>query len=197
MSNSNSEEHKMEDIYFLEKQEVELREFEADGFILDIGGGGEGVIGQLMGERVIAIDPNLRELEDAAVGPVKIVMDAKDLKFLDDSFQTVTSFFTLMYINAQDQKLVFDEVFRVLKSDGKFLIWDIDLPARTDEVEEIVAFHVKVNLPIIEFQTGYGTRWPDKRMNLDHYLALAELTGYRVIAHSESGRVFILELQKP
>jgi len=45
---------------------------------LDIGGGGEGVIGQMKGKQVIAIDPNRRELEEAADGPLKIVMDARE-----------------------------------------------------------------------------------------------------------------------
>ena len=37
--------------------------------ILDIGGGGEGIIGKLKGEQVVAIDPNKRELEEAARRP--------------------------------------------------------------------------------------------------------------------------------
>ena len=61
-------------IIFFERQEVVVDDFEAPGYILDIGGGGEGIIGRLKGEQVIAIDPNRRELEGAAGGPLKIVM---------------------------------------------------------------------------------------------------------------------------
>jgi hypothetical protein len=50
-------------------------DFDAAGYILDIGGGGEGVIGQLKGERVVAIDKQKRELEEAAPGALKIVID--------------------------------------------------------------------------------------------------------------------------
>ena len=68
----NHSEPKLDNIFFLEKQEVVVEDFDAAGFILDIGGGGEGVIGQLKKDQVIAIDPNRRELEEAADGPIKI-----------------------------------------------------------------------------------------------------------------------------
>ncbi|NIN67231.1 MAG: methyltransferase domain-containing protein, partial [Anaerolineae bacterium] len=71
-------------------------------------------IGRLKGEQVIAIDPNRRELVDAPPGPLKIVMDATDLQLLDETFATVTSFFTLMYVKGFEHERVFEEVFRVL-----------------------------------------------------------------------------------
>ncbi|MFC1879420.1 class I SAM-dependent methyltransferase [Chloroflexota bacterium] len=86
-----------ERFFLFEQQKVKVHDFESSGHILDIGGGGEGIIGILKGEKVIAIDPRKRELEEAADGPLKIVMDARDLFFLDSTFNTVTAFFTLMY----------------------------------------------------------------------------------------------------
>jgi len=47
-----------------------------------------------MGEKVIAIDFKKEELLETADGPLKIIMDARELKFLDESFQTVTAFFS-------------------------------------------------------------------------------------------------------
>jgi len=76
--------------FFFEKQEVIVNDFDSAGYILDIGGGGEGVIGKLKSEQVIAIDPNKRELQGAAAGPLKIIMDARDLQFLDFTFNTAT-----------------------------------------------------------------------------------------------------------
>jgi hypothetical protein len=38
-------------IFFVEKQQVVVNDFEASGRILDIGGGGEGIIGQMKGNR--------------------------------------------------------------------------------------------------------------------------------------------------
>jgi ubiquinone/menaquinone biosynthesis C-methylase UbiE len=194
-----SEDHseaKHENVYFLDKQEVTLNNFDISDFVLDIGSGGEGVIGQLKGNQVVAIDPNKRELEEAADGPLKIVMDATDLQFLDGSFEVATSFFTLMYIKTQDQKKVFDEVYRILESNGRFLIWDVDLPQRTETDKEIVALYLKAILPDREINTGYGTKWPKKRKGLSHYKKMAENSGFKVAEQSENGRIFFLELKK-
>lgn len=81
-------------IQFTEKQRIKLDKFDTNDWVLDIGGGGEGVIGQLLKDRVISIDPNKRELEEAPSeeGVLKIVMDAKELKFLDKEFSKATSF---------------------------------------------------------------------------------------------------------
>jgi hypothetical protein len=90
--------------YILDQKEVILSDIEVSRYILDIGGGGEGIIGQLKGKQVIAIDPSKRELEEAAPGSLKLVMDARELQFLDNTFEAATSFFTLMYIPPADQK---------------------------------------------------------------------------------------------
>lgn len=81
-----------ERMYIVENQRVTVeREINGDR-ILDIGGGGEGVIGLCYGEKVVAIDLRKDELEQAPDGPLKIVMDARELSFLEDSFDAVASF---------------------------------------------------------------------------------------------------------
>jgi len=149
-------------LFYFEKQEVIVNDFDSPGYILDIGGGGRGVIGELKGEKVIAIDPSKRELEQAPAGPLKIIMDATDLQFLDSTFGTATSFFTLMYIKGPDHEKVFCEVFRVLKSGGLFLIWDAIIPQRLDEDKDIAVFPLLVKLP--HDMRCYGQRknkiWP-------------------------------------
>ncbi len=195
-----SEEHSedsMDRIFFLEKQEVVVDGFDASGFILDIGGGGEGVVGQMKGSQVVAIDPNRRELQEAADGPLKIVMDAGDLMFLNHTFEVVTSFFTLMYIKGSEHQKVLAEVFRVLVSKGRFLIWDADLPQCMEDDKDIVAFYLSIKLPDREIETGYGTKWPEQRQGLPYYKEMAENRGFVVSAHVQNGRVFFLEMQKP
>jgi len=130
-----------------ERQHVVVNGLPTSGTILDIGGGGGGIIGLLAGERVIAIDRLKEELEEAPAGPLKIVMDARELQFLDGAFQTATSFFTLMYIKAEDHRRVFEEVFRVLAPGGRFLIWDAVFPPREDNRKDIAVFPVTVELP--------------------------------------------------
>ena len=184
-------------IYYFEQQEVTVDDFQAEGFILDLGGGGEGVIGRLKGHQVIAVDINKTELEEAPEGPLKIIMDARELKFLDSSFGTATSFFTLMYIGQPDHQKVFNEVFRVLTPGGKFLIWDVLFPGRTIQGKDIAVFPLKIGLPKEEIATGYGARWPEKGRNLSCYLQLAENAGFLVTARQEKDTIFYLELKKP
>ncbi len=184
-------------IFFLEEQEITVSDFASTGFILDIGGGGEGIIGQLKKNHVIAIDPNQSELEEAADGPLKIVMNASETLFLDSSFEVVTSFFTLMYIHASEQEKVFREMFRILAAGGRFLIWDADLPERLDTPKEAVAFHLTVNLLDRKVKTGYGTKWPQQRQGLTHYKTLADRVGFRVSKQENNGQIFFLELVKP
>lgn len=67
--------------------------------ILDIGGGGEGIIGRIYQSQVTAIDNRQEELDEAPEGFTKLLMDACDLKFEDSSFDNVSLFYTLMYID--------------------------------------------------------------------------------------------------
>lgn len=180
-----------------ETQNLTLQNFVAEGYILDIGGGGEGVIGQLKGSQVIAIDINKRELEEAPPGGLKIVMDARDLKFLDDTFNTATAFFTLMYIRDKDQGTVFQEVYRVLKSGGRFLIWDVMAPKIQTEDKDRFLVPLSITLPDRNIRTGYGARKPDVDHDLDYYKGLSDKTGFEVMDSRKSGRTFFLELIKP
>ena len=170
-----AEGHVSEDrIFFLEKQVVEVDHFEARGHILDIGGGGEGIIGQLKGAQVIAIDRERHELEQAPPGPLKIVMDARELQFLDSTFETVTVFFSLMYVRERaDCARVLGEVYRVLQPGGRCLIWDAVLPSRPDAGKDVVAFPLEVRLPDWTVQTGF-----------------------QVVGHQVRDRLFALELRK-
>jgi SAM-dependent methyltransferase len=175
---------------------VTVEDFKAQGYILDIGGGGEGIIGQLKGQQVIAIDISKRELDEAPPGPLKIVMDARDLKFVDKSFATSTVFFTFMYIDGQDHLKVFQELYRVLVDGGRLLIWDVLFPERIDDQKDMAVFPLKITLPDKEIATGYGVRWPKEGRGLDHFLGLAEEVGFSVVLQKVNENWFYLELEK-
>lgn len=189
--------HSEEQMVIYEQQEILLEDLETSGLILDIGGGGEGVIGRLEPDRVVAIDISKPELEGAPPGPLKIVMDAGNLQFLDESFPTVTSFFTLMYIPASNHERVFQEIHRVLERQGRFLIWDVVLPTAPEDQKRLAAFPLRIRLPKEEIQTGYGVRFAEVRQDISYYLALANKTGFEVIEKEDKEHGFFIELAKP
>lgn len=149
-------------IFAIKEQKVDLSNIKLEGLILDIGGGGEGVIGQFKKDQVIAIDHNKRELEEAPEGGVKIIMDADKLKFLDNTFDTVTSFFTLMYIPKSEHKKIFEEIYRVLKKDGHLVFWDVIIPKRENKIHEMFSLPLKIKIDDKELDTGYGVFWGKK-----------------------------------
>ena len=97
---------------------IEIRE-KLTGPILDIGGGGEGVIGQIYGDQVIAIDHSREELDEAPDCCEKRVMDAEKLVFPDQSFDNVTFFYSLMYMTGDTQKKAIREA-NVIKISGVY-----------------------------------------------------------------------------
>jgi ubiquinone/menaquinone biosynthesis C-methylase UbiE len=186
-----------EEYFILDSQELVIEDFKSDGYILDIGGGGEGIIGRLKGDRVVAIDVNEDELNQAPEGPLKILMDARNLNFLDNSFSVVTAFFSLMYIKGrEDQQEVFREIRRVLRPGGSLYVWDVEIPERpeTDKDVFLVLLNISVGGDIVE--TGYGQRWPQEPRGVTHYEMLARDVSLKIVHREHIGSVFHLELAK-
>lgn len=183
-------------LFYFEDQHLTVSDFPAKGYILDIGGGGEGIIGQLKGSQVIAIDISKYELEASPSGPLKIIMDARDLKFLDEAFSTVTSFFTLMYINDRDHERVFDEIYRVLKKRGRFLIWDIALPRRSHPDKDIFIIPLSIELPEKTIRTRYGSHWSEDGRSLAYFKRLAGKAGFEIVSEKTWDRMFFIECRK-
>lgn len=188
------------EMHLFERQDFVVADFQAVGYILDIGGGGEGIIGQMKPTQVVAVDLSRRELEEAPAGPLKIVMDATDLKFLDASFDTATAFFSLMYMRPEVQQRVFGEVLRVLTRGGRWLIWDAVIPRALENDTRGPVFRFRFQLPGKVVQTGYGTFWPEKPMDLNYYKRLARETGFEIVKAEQQAGTFqtvTLELRKP
>ena len=178
-------------------QSVVIDDFPAAGLILDIGGGGEGVIGQLKAAQVIAIDPLPRELIEAPAGPLKIIMDARDMKFLDNTFATVTAFFSFMFMPPHDHVKVFQEIFRVLTPKGQFMLWDIEIQKRPEPQRDLLVFPLQVTLPFTVIHTGYGTPYTERPITMEDYIALAEQSGFQGLERRRTGQNFFCRFQKP
>ncbi len=184
--------------YLYKRQRIHLHAFPSRGYILDIGGGGEGVIGQLVGRDVIAIDVRRSELEEAADNGLKIVMDARDLQFLDGTFSSATAFFSLMYVrDTGDCRTVMAEVFRVLQPNGEFRIWDTQIPERPDVLQPNFAVQLQIVLSDREIETGYGQPWPSIPRDLTFYRQVAIDVGFNVMEATFEGICCYLRLQKP
>jgi len=151
----------------------------------------------LKGKDVVAIDFKEEELLEAADGPLKIIMDARDLKFLDESFPTVTAFFALMYIKEKDDQIkIFQEVARVLKPGGNFHIWEVDLAENPETDKELYIVHLRYKTGQEYKETGYGMRWPKSPRGMKDYLEMAEAVGLVEDTTRRVGNTFHLSLRK-
>jgi len=175
---------------------IDLTPVELTGRILDIGGGGQAIIGRYKGEQVVAIDPNSNELEEAPDSKeLKVIMDAKELKFLDNTFDTVTAFFTFMYIPVEDYKIIFKEIHRVLKNDGNFVIWDATMPVRGNDTRDI--FYIELRVKIFDKieEAGYGVSW-NKEINIDTFTNLAKNIGFETLEKKVEKNTIFIRLRK-
>jgi len=171
---------------------IDLSNIKLTGRILDIGGGGQAIISQYKGEQVVAIDSNRNELEDAPDSKgLKVIMDAKKLQFLDNTFDTVTVFFTLMYIPVEDFTIIFEEIHRVLKNGGNLVIWDVIMPAKGNDKRDIFFIELRVKIFDRVEETGFGVLW-NKEINRDTFSNLAKNIGFETLERKvEKDTIFI------
>lgn len=188
---------KNNEICFFDPVELCMRPISTDGYILDIGGGGEGIIGRLMGSSVVAIDCREDELIEAPNGPLKIVMDARHLTFLDCTFSAATAFFSLMYFDAEvDLRRAFEETFRVLKPGGRFHVWDVDVPEVPKTGKPVYAVQLKCLVHGVSCETAYARPWPKEARNSNYYKRVAEAAGFQHLDTGMSGCTFRLMFRK-
>lgn len=167
-------------------------EKEWQGSILDIGGGGEGIIGRLYGKQVLAIDNCQEELDEAPDGFAKALMDATCLSFADGSFDHVTFFFSLMFMGREERRKALLEAARVLKPGGELHIWDCDI---VSAYPQPFCVDVGVQLPGEEVHTTYGI---GKREGQDEasITRMCEDAGLRLLSRMEETPGFSLRFQK-
>ena len=187
-----------ERMFLLDQQVTQIEDaFSDHDLILDLGGGGEGVIGQMRGRQVVAIDLRVDELEETPAGPIKVIADAKALPFLDGSFDAATAFFFLMYVPDTDRAAVLKEAFRVLRPGATLHVWDVVIPERADRPQSMFVVPVKAELPGKTIQTGYGVPWNGREMTAGSITQMARDAGFTLIDAIEEGETFQLTLARP
>jgi ubiquinone/menaquinone biosynthesis C-methylase UbiE len=185
------------DMYLSKTQTIDFTKIpEITGPILDLGGGGEGVIGRIYGKQVTAVDLRKQELDETPEGPVKVVADAKSLPFADLSFRSVTAFYFFMYLKPADFSPVFRETYRVLGTNGVFYIWDTAIPMSTSRSRKIFAVPVAVQMTDKRLQTAYGVGWKERELTVEQLITVATGVGFKVQSTGYNGNAFYLELSK-
>jgi ubiquinone/menaquinone biosynthesis C-methylase UbiE len=176
-----------------ERVTLEVKDFESGGLVLDIGGGGEGIIGRLKGKQAVAIDIRKGELDEILEGPQKVVMDARQLAFPDGRFHTATAFFSMMYLKTRgDHQKVMSEAWRVLKPGAHLHLWDVDLSKCHNKRKEFYLVRLRYRVGEYEAKTGYGMRWPEEPRGEEYYLQLASQAGFQHLTTAREKHIFYL-----
>jgi len=142
---------------------------------------------------VIAIDTSERELQGTQNNALKVVMDATDLKFLPESFDVCTAFFSFMYIPRNKHLKVFEKAHKVLKDNGKLLIWDVKIPEKFGNYKAFMV-RLEVRLPNEETEAGYGVKW--QAQDIEYFKVLAPKANFKIVSEWSKGEIFYLEMSK-
>ena len=147
-------------VYVKPKLRIRIQKI-PNGSVLDIGGGGEGVIAQAGGAGVVAIDKHMSEIHEARGKAPEcpwVVADATELPYGNNCFDNATAFFSCMYMPDNVKESVFRETRRVLKKGGEFWIWDVRMSARGN----VFAVRLQVDLREDTIRTVYGVKAKDQ-----------------------------------
>ena len=177
-------------------QKIVLKHIEAEGLILDIGGGGEGLVSRIEESKVCAVDIRLSEIREAQIhGPPAnwFVGDGQHLCFQEDMFNVVTLWFSLGYMSDWSIKQsVLQEAHRVLSKNGRLSI----LASRIPESCDRFVFWGHFTLPDGNIsQTGYGVRGGQDQ-TLNRITELVKKLGFNIESQEDNGAWFEIQAVK-
>lgn len=163
------------------------------GSILDIGGGGEGIIGRLYKSAVTAVDNMQEELDEAPSCCKKLLMDAAALDFADESFDNVTFFYSLMYMSTDVKAKAIEEACRVLKTGGRLTIWDVEFESAYPD-----AFSVELDISLLDenIRTEYGIIGTGVAQSSELIMKICRECTLNPLEHEENGGHFHIVLKK-
>ena len=165
--------------------------------VLDIGGGGAGVIGRMMpNNNLYIVDRSESELRDAEEKGAKgnlVVGDARKLKYPSNYFDAITIFFSLMYIRGfKNKRAVIKESYRVLKKGGKMYIWGAIIPYPSLIYWINLIIHSKKN----KIETGYIVSGINNIQTYDLIKKIIEDVGFEIKTVLVYPYWFFFELEK-
>jgi len=178
-------------------QKINLERLDSYGLILDIGGGGEGLVSRIGGDRVCALDIRLSEIREAQIHGHSsnwFVADGTDLCFKDEVFDVVTLWFSLGYMSDWNTKhAVLKAAFRVLKKSGTLSILASHIPGSGASLIFWAAFTFPDGTLS---KTGYGIRG-GQNQTLRRVLELVTDIGFIQDQHEDHMEWFKIEARKP
>ncbi len=105
----------------------------------------------------------------------------------------VTSFFTLLCVERERQEKVFEEVHRILKEDGRFLIWDVRIP---DKFEGKPFFLMRLEIDLSDEKVSTSYEVPLAHQDIECFKDLAAKTRFKVLDEWIRDEIFYFELVK-
>ncbi|MHA1936523.1 MAG: class I SAM-dependent methyltransferase [Candidatus Thorarchaeota archaeon] len=146
-------------VFTTDLQEIELSRVGSKGRIIDIGGGGEGLVSRIEGSRVCAVDIRLSEIREAQIHDPKsnwFLCDGRKLCFQTEIFDIATLWFSFGYLKESDTKqTVLEETYRVLKTGGTISI----IGSKIVCSEDVLIFKALFTFPDgTQSQIGYGVK---------------------------------------
>ena len=119
-------------------------------------------------------------------------MDAAALQFEDASFETVTFFYSLMFMDAGTQQKAIQEAWRVLKPDGELHVWDADIPSAFPDPFLV---HLEIQIGKETVRTSYGIV-KEGSQDAAGIIRLAERCGFCLKTAQKNEGQFYLRLSK-
>jgi ubiquinone/menaquinone biosynthesis C-methylase UbiE len=179
-----------------EVQKINLQQLSGKGLILDIGGGGEGLVSRIEGDRTCSLDIRMSEIREAQIHGQSsnwFVADGAHLCFSDAVFDIVTLWFSLGYMSNWTTKYtVLEAAHRVLKKNGRLSI----MASRIPESYERLVFWATFTLPDGTYsKIGYGVKG-GQNQTLPKILELATKAGFSQHLYEDNDEWFKIESRK-
>lgn len=174
-------------------QEISFKRLGGTGPVLDVGGGGEGIVSRIEGSRVCAVDINLNEIREAQIygsSSQWLACSGEFLPFSTAVFETATIWFSLDYMTDWKMKrAVMSEVFRVLRKEGSLSVMSSKIVCH----ESRFVLKLRYALPDGSvYQTGYGVKG-NQGQTANRISDIAEQIGFQIANKDDNGHWFHIE----